>query len=207
MARALGSDLPISIKHAIEIANYIRGDSVLLAKKKLEDAIQMKKAIPFKRFTNGLGHKKGELSAGRYVVKACTNMLMLLKSVEANALYKGLNSRGLVISHISAKSSSDSWHYGRQFRRKMKRCNVEIVLEEIKQKKDAKAEKATDKDTEQKVSKEASVKKSEGTAERPKEKADKKPESKIESKSQTKTDLKSDDITKKTTNPTKTDAK
>jgi large subunit ribosomal protein L22 len=130
-AKALGREMPVSVKQAIEISNYIRHNNVAVAKKKLEDAISMKKAIPFKRFTNGLGHKKGKgMAAGRYVVKASGNILNLLKSAESNAVFKGMNSKNLVIAHMSVQQAPTTWHYGRHHRREMKRCHIEIVLED-----------------------------------------------------------------------------
>jgi large subunit ribosomal protein L22 len=166
MAKAAGLDLPISYKQALEICNYIRKNHIVKAKEKLENAISMKRPIPFKKFTNGLGHKKGELLAGRYPIKACTEILKLLKSAEANALFKGLNSKGLVIFHLSVKNAAGAWHYGRQRRRRMKRCHVEIILKENPIKKDINIDKnkinnvqVTEKSIEQNVQKKPEVKK------------------------------------------------
>ena len=50
MAKAVGVDLAISQKHAIEIANLIRGLNVEKAKRHLENAIAHKRAIPVKRY-------------------------------------------------------------------------------------------------------------------------------------------------------------
>jgi len=47
----------------------------------------------------------------------------------------------LVIAHISAHKASKAWHSGRKSRRRMKRTNVEIVVEE----KPTKTEKKKDK--------------------------------------------------------------
>ena len=56
--------------------------------------------------------------------------IKLIESAEANAQFKGLNTSKLVISHISANKASKAWHYGRKSRRKMKRTNVEVIVEE-----------------------------------------------------------------------------
>ncbi|MFT4297614.1 MAG: 50S ribosomal protein L22 [Candidatus Woesearchaeota archaeon] len=153
MAKAVGLDLPISFKQSIEICNYIRGDSVAKAKKKLEDAISGKKPIPFRKYTNEKKNKKGNLLAGRYPIKACTNILKLLKSAESNAVFKGLNSKGLVILHLSVKSAPGAWHYGRQRRRRMKRSHVEVILKEVSF---DKASKSSDKSINKPTSKPAS---------------------------------------------------
>ncbi len=128
MARALGRSLPISTKHAIEISNYLRGKKLSKAKTLLELAIEGKKAIPFRRFTEGAGHKKG-IGPGKYVVKASKHILKLLKEVELNAMNKGIEEP--VIVHISAKKASRPLHYGRYFGRVMKRTHVEVVVQGI----------------------------------------------------------------------------
>ncbi len=92
-------------------------------------------AVRFTRFNKGVGHKPG-IGPGRYPIKASKEILDLLKSAEANAQFKVLNTANLIIGHISANKASDSWHYGRQRRRKMKRTNVEVILAEKVQKKD-----------------------------------------------------------------------
>jgi large subunit ribosomal protein L22 len=130
-AKALGIALPISIKHCMMICNQLRGLSVGKAKCILEDTIKLKKPVPFTKFTNGLGHKPG-MAAGRFPVKACTYMLGLLKSAEANAQYKGLSTSDLYVKHISAQQGPGTMRQGRSFR-SAKRTHVEIVLEEVKQ--------------------------------------------------------------------------
>ena len=130
MAKAQGTNLPISLKHAIEICNHIRGMPLATAKKTLEEVIALNAPIPFKRFTDGVGHRKGNLAAGRYPVKACSEILRLLSSAESNALYKGMNTKDLFIAAIVPKQAPGEWRHGRQRRRKMKRAHVEVILQE-----------------------------------------------------------------------------
>ena len=56
-AKALGRSLKISPKHAVEICNKIRGMKVEKAKAYLEDVIEMKKAVPFKKHNKKVGHR------------------------------------------------------------------------------------------------------------------------------------------------------
>ena len=128
-AKAVGLLMSISIKHGIEICNLIRGKKLEKAKKLLSEAIDMKKPIPYTRFTEGAGHKHG-IGPGKYPVKACREILNLVNLVEANAQHKGLDTSSLEIIHICAKKGPKSWHYGRQSRIAMKRTHVEIVVEE-----------------------------------------------------------------------------
>ncbi len=134
MARAAGRDLSISTKQSIEICNNIRKKPLKQAKRILEDAITQRRAIRYTRFNKNIGHKPG-MAAGRYPVKAATNILAILKSAEANAQVKGLNTGNLALIHASAHKAARPMHYGRQRGTLMKRTHVEIVLQEKVQKK------------------------------------------------------------------------
>jgi large subunit ribosomal protein L22 len=129
MARAFGRSLPISFKQSIEICNFIRNKNVNYAKNVLSKVIDHKQAIPFKKFNDNTGHKKG-IMAGRYPKKASMGILDLINSVESNAQFKGLNTANLVITHITANNASKVTHFGRKRSRLAKRTNVEIVVQE-----------------------------------------------------------------------------
>ena len=131
MALARGRNMSFSTKHAIEICNYLRNKRLQQAKETLEKVITKKKAIPFKRFTDGVGHKKGNLAAGRYPIKASKDILRLLKQAESNASIKGLSTEELTIKHLVANKASTPMKFGRQIRRKTKRTHMEIVVEEV----------------------------------------------------------------------------
>lgn len=167
VAKAKGVNLPISLKYSIEICNYIRGDSLARAKTKLESSISQKKAIPFKRFTNGVGHKSGsDIVSGRFAVKACKEILKLLESAESNAVFKNLNISKLKITHIAASQSPKSWHHGRQRRQKVKSCHLEIILEESHSKKSTEdSKKALNKKQESNTTKESKQKSEEKSIE------------------------------------------
>ena len=66
-AKAVGIELPISAKAAIEVCNFIRGRKVQAAKQLLADVATQKQAIPFRRFTDSVGHRKGKgMGSGRF---------------------------------------------------------------------------------------------------------------------------------------------
>ncbi|HLG24240.1 MAG TPA: 50S ribosomal protein L22 [Candidatus Nanoarchaeia archaeon] len=131
MARVQGTALPISTKQSVEICNFIKNKNVAKAKQLLLGVIDKKVAVPFNRYNWDLGHKTG-IGPGRYPEKASEHFIQMIESVEANAQFKGLNTSNLVIVHASAHLAGKSWHYGRKSRRKMKRTNLEIVVEEKK---------------------------------------------------------------------------
>lgn len=145
-ARAMALDLPISTKQSIEISSYIKNKTLGKAKIILNNSIKQKVPIPFKRHKDNVGHKKGDIAAGRYPKKASELFLKLLNLVEANAQDKGLNSDNLIIAHIKADKGSKVWHRGRQSRQAMKRTHIEIIVEEkekkVERKEVKKAEKA-----------------------------------------------------------------
>jgi large subunit ribosomal protein L22 len=146
--RAVGRNLGISPKQSVEICKYVRGRQLNQAKMLLNQAIAMIRAVPFTRFNNGLGHKPG-MSAGRYNPKACSEILKVLESAEANAKNKGYNSADLKVVHIAMQIGPMNRHQGRQRRSIFKNSHIEVVLQEIKglssKKKDVKVEKKNEK--------------------------------------------------------------
>ena len=168
-AKAVGINLGISTKVAIEICNHIRGRKVSVSKKILNEAIELKTAIPFTRFTDGVGHRRGKIGAGRYSPTASKAILEIIESAEANAQYKGFNTTNLVIKHLSAQKGAGQWRYGRKRRQKMKQTHIEVVVEER-----ASEEKVADK---KKVAKKAETKTAKPVAEK---KVEAKPEVKKE---------------------------
>jgi large subunit ribosomal protein L22 len=138
-AKAVGVSLPISYKQSYEVAKFIRGKSVQLAKNLLEEVVDMKRPIPMTRFNRDTGHKHG-MAAGRFTTKTCANILRLLKTAESNAQFKGLSTANLVVRHIAAQKGPTSFRYGRHRRRQAKRAHVEIIVREVKetQKKESK---------------------------------------------------------------------
>ncbi len=131
MAKVVGRSLPVSEKFSVEICNFIRHKTTNKAKEILKSVAEGKKAIPFKKFNKDLSHKK-KIGPGRYPKKPAIEIIKLLESVEANAQFKGLNTSNLEIKHICAHLASRPWHHGRQRRRKAKRTNIEIIVEEKK---------------------------------------------------------------------------
>jgi large subunit ribosomal protein L22 len=139
MARALGRALPISFKQSVEICNYIRNKNLNYAKQVLGKSIRQEAAIPFRRFTGDMGHKR-KIASGRYPQKASKEILDLISSAEANAQFKGLNTANLVITRINANKASKVTRFGRKRGRIAKRTNIEVVVQEKKElKKDIKS--------------------------------------------------------------------
>lgn len=103
-AVASGRDLRIKPKSAREICNSIKGMKLQNAKVFLEDVIEKKRPVPYKRHRKKVPHRKGlpGYDSGRYPEKAAKEILKLLNSVEANAEFKGLYADRLRIIHLAA---------------------------------------------------------------------------------------------------------
>ncbi|USN45953.1 MAG: 50S ribosomal protein L22 [Candidatus Woesearchaeota archaeon] len=128
-ARAVAKDVQVSTKAAIETCNFIRGKTTAKAKRLLEEVALFERAVPYKRFTNGAGHRKGGMGPGKYPQNAVKAILTLLNQVEKNAENKGLSAE-LTIAYLVPKQASRPMRGGRQRGRQAKRTHIEVVVKE-----------------------------------------------------------------------------
>jgi large subunit ribosomal protein L22 len=134
VARARGIELRISPKKTYEVLNAIRGLGVDDAKGLLEDVVELKRAIPFRRYNQEVAHKK-RTGPGRYPKKVAKQVLAILHNAEANAEYEGMDTDGLFIRIASCargrivKANMPRAH-GRATAWNEQTTNVEIVLAE-----------------------------------------------------------------------------
>jgi len=77
---ASGRDLNISFKEAVEVCSYIKGRNLEEAKKILEEVIEGKRAIPYRRFNKKVPHHRYDNTSGpaRYPVKVSKYLLKIL---------------------------------------------------------------------------------------------------------------------------------
>jgi large subunit ribosomal protein L22 len=137
-ARAKANELPISPKHAIEIADFIRYMKSHDAIAYLEQVVEKKKAIPFKHFKRNVAHK-GSLdkwAAGRYPVKAARAYIRLLESAAKNAEYIGLDTENLAIIHLTANRGRGHDAFfpramGRATPKRRETVNLEVIVKEV----------------------------------------------------------------------------
>ncbi len=110
-AKARGTHLRIHYKHCREIGNAIKGRALKNAQAYLENVTQFKEAIPFTKYTGGIGrHSIGKKykAAGDKVswpIKATRTFIDLLKNIESNAETKGLEVDKLVITHVNCNQA------------------------------------------------------------------------------------------------------
>lgn len=136
-AKALGYELPVSPKDSYEICREIRGMRLKDAKQYLEDVLEHKKAVPFKRYKRKIKHRKG-MCAGGYPEKAVRHILDVLENAENNAEYKGFDPDNMIIIHsaVSRGRMLKGWKpraHGRATEWNQQTTNIEIILGEIKE--------------------------------------------------------------------------
>jgi large subunit ribosomal protein L22 len=137
VARARGSEIPISPKKTYEVLNAIRGLPLAKARRILEDAVALKKAIPFRRYNQETAHHTG-VGPGRYPVKVAKNVLQLLKNAEENAEYDSLDTDLLYVKVAASgrgriRKATMPRAQGRATAWNEQTTNIEIVLAERKE--------------------------------------------------------------------------
>jgi len=137
VARARGVELPISPKKTYEILNAIRGLPVDRATTILEDAIALRRAIPFRRYNQETAHHTGT-GPGRYAKKVAENVLKVLENAKENAEYDGLDADRLFIKVAASsrgriRKASMPRAHGRATQWNEQTTHVEIVLAETKE--------------------------------------------------------------------------
>merc|ERR1712113_1320060 len=109
------------------------------AQKYLEDVIEKRRCVPFRKYTGCIGRtpqaKAFKANQGRWPKKSCKALLDILRNAEANSEFKSLDTDTLYIYHIQVNQA-------RQGRRRTYRAHgrigpymncpahVEMILEE-----------------------------------------------------------------------------
>ena len=136
VARARAIEVPMSPKKTYEVMNAIRGLPLEKAKSLLEDVLEERRAIPFRRYNQETAHKRGT-GPGRYPKKVARQVLQILQNAEANAEYEGIDTDELVVRVAACargriKKANMPRAHGRATAWNEQTTNVEIVLAERK---------------------------------------------------------------------------
>ena len=95
--KARGSDLRVHFKNTRETAFALKKLQLQAAKQYLEDVLEHKRAVPFRRFCGGVGRTAQAKNEGstngqaRWPTKSCEFILGLLKNAESNAEVRALD--------------------------------------------------------------------------------------------------------------------
>ena len=120
-----GRDLPVSLKHAVAICNFIKGKEIDRAIAILEEVVRFKKPVPMR---GEIPHRHGMNKAsgsGRYPVKASGIFIVLLKSLKSNAIVNELELEKYKIHAISNLAPRPYRRFGQG---RFKRAHVTIKL-------------------------------------------------------------------------------
>jgi large subunit ribosomal protein L17e len=138
--KARGSDLRVHFKNTRETAMAIRGMRLKKAKQFLEDVLAHKQAVPFRRFTGGVGrHAQAKqhwmATQCRWPKKSAEFLIGLLRNAEANAEIKGLNTNALRVSWIQVNRAQKQRRrtyraHGRINPYMSSPCHIELILTE-----------------------------------------------------------------------------
>ena len=110
-ARARASSLRVHFKNMREVAAALKGRDLRQAQRYLQDVLDRKQAVPFKKFTGGCGRHaqaKNTNAHGSQVgwpVKSVAHFVSLLTNVAANAELKGLDVDNCSIVHVQANAA------------------------------------------------------------------------------------------------------
>ena len=103
-AKAKGNDMRIHFKNTYEVADAIRGMQLEKAQRYLQDVIEHKQCIPFRKYAATAGRTAQahpfNVTQGRWPKKSCEHLLDLLENARANADAKGLDLKKTYITHI-----------------------------------------------------------------------------------------------------------
>ena len=82
MARSCASNLSISLKKSVELANALRGKKVSSAVKYLEGVTKQKVVVPYRRYRAEMGHKRGAgIDTGGYPVKVAEEFINTIRQL------------------------------------------------------------------------------------------------------------------------------
>ncbi|HHQ44659.1 MAG TPA: 50S ribosomal protein L22 [Candidatus Altiarchaeales archaeon] len=101
--KAMGRDYNISFKSTVELCKHLKGMPLTKALKILEKVKEKEYAVPYTRFNKGVGHRKGAgVKIGKFPVKVARHVEMVLKNLEANAEFKGMDAQNITITSLNA---------------------------------------------------------------------------------------------------------
>ncbi|CAA9989820.1 60S ribosomal protein L17, putative [Plasmodium knowlesi strain H] len=139
-AKGAGMDLRVHFKNTYETARAIRRMKLLDAKKYLNDVIEKKRCVPFRRYNGGVGRtnqaKEFNHTQGRWPAKSCKFLLNVLDNVQANAEARNLEVSKLRLIHVMVNRARAGRRrtfkaHGRINPFMSSPCHIQIIAKEI----------------------------------------------------------------------------
>lgn len=101
---AMGRDMNVSFKDMIILAETVRGKKLPKAIQIMEGVISLARPVEYRRYSTGIGHRLGnQPKCAKYPKKAAKYVLGILKNLEANAEFKGMDPEKVKIIHSQAQ--------------------------------------------------------------------------------------------------------
>ncbi|HYB93029.1 MAG TPA: 50S ribosomal protein L22 [archaeon] len=136
--KASGRERRVSPKATREVCRAIKGMKLDDAKSFLGKVIDKKMPVAFARYKKEVPHRRGleRGYAGRYPVKAASEVLNVLENAESNAENKGLDHEKLRIIHAAAQRARQTKKmipraFGRASPYFEQQTHIELVLSEM----------------------------------------------------------------------------
>ncbi|MEA3199229.1 MAG: large subunit ribosomal protein [Thermoplasmata archaeon] len=101
-SKAVGREIPVKPKFAVNVCKAIKGKSVKQARTFLEDVTKLKAAVPFRVHKRQVKHRAGGIGPGQYPVNVAKATLRILNDAASNAEYKGLDPDKMYVWHACA---------------------------------------------------------------------------------------------------------
>ena len=122
-------NLPISRKHSVEVARFIKGKKLKEALRILEEIIELRTPVKLTKHHRGVAHKE-KVGPGRYPVKVAQHIKKVLLSAKSNGKNKNISEEKLNNSKvfIEANKGQTLYHGGRKLHRKRKATHVFVKL-------------------------------------------------------------------------------
>lgn len=117
-------DTSLSPKACSSICKFIVGKTPDQAIKELEEVTKLRRAVPIK---GEYAHRKGKMMSGKYPVKAAKEFIIMLKSLNANAINHDLDVP--MISEAYANKGTKVYASGGRIK---KRAHIKIIAKERK---------------------------------------------------------------------------
>jgi large subunit ribosomal protein L17e len=109
VACAKGSDLRVHFKNTREAAAALSGLSLRKAQAYLQDVIDHKQCVPFRRYAGGVGRtaqaNQFGWTKGRWPEKSAKFLMDLIRNAESNALTKNLDVSKMKLTHIQVNKA------------------------------------------------------------------------------------------------------
>merc|ERR1712224_186221 len=139
LIHARGSNIRVSFKNVRETCRAIRGKKVYLARQILEEVLDHRRCILFRRFTGGIGRTAqaqddgGTNGQGRWPVKSAKLLLRLLDNAKSNSEFKKVNTDELFVNHLLVNRATQQKRrtyraHGRINPMNCTLCHIDIAL-------------------------------------------------------------------------------